>query len=504
MNHFITTALPYANGNLHFGHFFEATIADIYAKYKQTPLISGDDQHGAAITIYCQKNQLNIQDHLKNQYNHHLEQYQKFGIKYSYFGQTSHSFHHELVQYFYSQLISKKLIEIKDVQSWFDINSNQFLPDRYIRGKCPHCHHDNVYPGVCEYCGHEILAKDLLFPQSIFENSQIILKTTKHGFLNSENFYENLKLFLDKNIICDAVKAKLLDEHLKSTKDIDITRDGPYHGIPIPSQDGVILLEQFFYVWFDAPIGYLSFIAQYIQEKEPQLTFNQLLEKLSNISVEHIIGKDISYFHTFFWLNLLDILDLNIVKKIHTHGWITLENGEKISKSKGDSIDLKKFQPEEIDAIRLFFFSNYEDGIEDIKLDFKKAYDFYDTVIIRKFFNIYSRISKIVETKLNGKFNHSDIKLNQIDKCFESFSFKKASQEIILLLNQINQEIQEKQPWKENDLIKLQKICDDFLNRFFALSHFLQIICPSIEEKIILIDPSNIKHILLGKNISNH
>lgn len=504
---FLTTALPYANGNLHFGHFFEAIISDIFAKFNDIPLISGDDQHGAAITIFAAQNKLDLEKHLYHQHLDHLDQYQKIGVHFDHFGETHTSFHQQLVLYCYETLKQKNRIEFKPIQSWFDTQTQQFLPDRYVRGTCPNCNTPNVYPNICDHCGFHFKNEAIVNPISVLSQTPPVLKETTHAFLKTDDFYEYLEKTLNSDLICPSVQLKILDSHLKNNLSIDISRDTPYFGISLPETH----FQQCFYVWFDAPIGYLSFALESINQKHYQqhqhfLSFDELVALIPTLEFHHVIGKDITYFHTYFWLNLLNCLDVPIVSKINTHGWITLDNGEKLSKSNGDKIDLSHFSSQQIDAIRLFFFSIYEDSIQDHVFNLETIQNQYNQVIVGKFFNAYSRISKIIENKLNGSIHTPTEPIKFIFKdSFESeiqnFNFKKAYQILIDWLNHLNQWIQDRQPWKESDPHRLNETCYFVIVQFQCLAHYIKIICPSSTGPLNALDFASIRHQIIQKPI---
>lgn len=499
MNNFITTALPYANGDLHWGHFFESVIADIYAKHKKIPLISGDDQHGAAITLFTEKHNLNITEHLASQYQSHITQYKKLGIDFAYFGKTHSPIHQQLVLHFYQQLKNKGLIFSKKTISWFDSYQEQFLPDRYVRGQCPHCFKENVYPHVCEHCNQYFESDALINPVSSLSNTTPILKETEHFFLNSNSFYSHLEQFCHDLNIHDSVRKKILDKSLNELNEIDITRDLPYFGIQVPDYSLA------FYVWFDAPIGYLSFILEHILSLQPHLSFEEGLDYLKTLSLEHVIGKDITYFHTFFWLNLLKLLDFKLPEKLHVHGWILQTNGEKYSKSNGDKLDLTQFSNEELDAIRFYFASIYDKSIQDNEFSLLKSYEIYNHFIVGKFINIYSRISKLLEKQhissitLSSSSHYSYEQ--EIIESLNQFHLKNTIKFVFSWIDDINFFIQEQQPWKINNQEDFIRICTVALNEFRLISKYVEIICPYLKIKLQAIDYQNIKHIHLSQKI---
>lgn len=503
---FLTTALPYANGPLHVGHLYEAILADIYAKATGAVLISGDDQHGAAITLYTLKNKIDILDHIECQYREHTQQYQQLNVDFDYFGQTHSELHQKLVQHYYNQLKNNGYIFSKSTFSWFDEKAKQFLPDRYVRGACPGCRAPDIFPNVCEQCGLSFEAKDLLNPVSVISNCTPVLKETEHSFLNTTDFYAKLEKLLGQGLICESAKNKVQEPGLHLVTDFDITRDNPYFGIPVPEAK-----EQSFYVWFDAPIAYISFVLEYLQslyreQFSNNLEFSQLLELIPLIKFKHVIGKDIVYFHTYFWLNLLNLLeDRPGVEKIQVHGWIVDDAGNKYSKSAGNSIDLTQFSAQQLDAIRLYFFCVYEEGIQDHNFSHAKAYELYNQFIVGKFVNIYSRISTIVETKLDCAIQEDVVDIQdqsfKIDAYLEKFEFKAAFFAVNDWLAVVNQYIQDNKPWKVENRADLNRICFNALYQFRLITKYIRIICPNLGQKLDKIDYSNIKKQRLSERI---
>lgn len=493
---FITTALPYANGQLHTGHIFEAIVAQVYKENQSqhSVFISGDDQHGVAITLYAKNNKIDETTHIQNQWDKHQKQYEHLAIKYDYFGGTHNEFHQKLVNYFFQKLIKQGKIFKKETLSWFDVKENQFLPDRFVRGSCPHCYSENQYPEICEACGEHFSNTELLNPCSQLSKTRPILKSSLHYFLDTKNFYDNLTLILNQSpdLLCYKAKAKVLDGSLKTQNELDISRDNPYFGIDIVDSEKAT--SQSFYVWFDAPIGYLSFALswiknEYFKAQNIELSFDELTQILPYIKFEHFIGKDIVYFHTYYWLNLLRILELNSVKKIYTHGWIT-QKGEKLSKSqKNANTNLNELNIAQIDALRLYLFSHYENDIQDIDLNEELVWQHYNQVIVAKLANLFSRTSKIVETKLNNQLISTSInnpfinQLSEIQHLINLAQFKEAFQKWVILLNDLNAYFQQSEVWKEVNVEKIKEVCHVCLDSIFQFK-WLKTVCPNLSEII--------------------
>lgn len=487
MKNIITCALPYVNGNLHIGHFFEAVCADIKAKYlnkTQTPcyFISGDDCHGAATTLYCQKHNLNIQNHLEQQYLLHKKSYADLKVDFSLFSKTNTALHQQVVQWCVENILAYekkhqvKLFEVKQVQSWFDSSSGQFLPDRYVKGTCPHCHALGQHPEICESCNIIILPETLLNPVSVLTNEFVSLKSSAHLTLNTQGFYNEIVKHQD--LFHDSIKNKILDSSVCKQPYIDISRDGPYYGIKIKGFEE--LKNQFFYVWFDAPIGYLTFAYEcWLNGRvHTQDHFNLFL---SDCELEHFIGKDIAYFHTYLWINLLKLIHPQIkIKKINFHGWITLDK-VKFSKSKGHQFDLSQFSSQQIDALRLYFFSKHDGSIQDVEFAENEVYDFYNQTVVKGLANFYARSIRISQ-KHNLSLSYSTSLNHNYSDYIKEGSYKK----LYLLLNadlkQLNSEFQSLEIWNETDSEKVQLVLNEFLQRWFDIYQILCLVCPDLNN----------------------
>lgn len=308
-----------------------------------------------------------------------------------------------------------------------------------------------------------------------------------------------MEYFCNLSDIHSSAKKKILDSSLKELKHIDITRDLPYFGINLPNKNLA------FYVWFDAPLAYLSFILEHLSIHHESLQFDELLSLLNDISLEHVIGKDITYFHTFFWLNLLNILDLPLPKKLHVHGWIVQKNGEKYSKSNGDKLDSNVFSHKEIDAIRLYFCSIYDKSIQDNEFSLKSSYELYNQFIVGKFVNIYSRITKIL-SKNNissihlsiSQFNYENKIINELN----DFHLKNALKLLFSWIDDVNQYIQFEEPWKIDNQDLLINVCSKALSEFNLISYYIGLICPNLNNNLKSINYSDIQHTHLTNKIT--
>ena len=487
MNYILSCALPYANGNLHVGHFFEATAADIKSRYykhinKPHIFVSGDDCHGAATTLYCHKNNLDIPTHLEKQYLLHKSSYDALKIGFTNFSKTNTKLHHKVVNWCIENILDygESIFQTKDVLSWFDSSSEQFLPDRYVKGTCPYCGALEQHPEICEACNKAIVPHELIAPVSVLTQKSVELKLTKHLTLNTKGFYDEVKA--NASLLHPSIKNKILDASVEPPKYIDISRDSPYYGIDVSAKYFPDIKNQFFYVWFDAPIGYLTFSFEYWLNGQ-EASKSHLNEFLKNLELEHFIGKDIAYFHTFLWFNLLKTSTHGTaqVKKINFHGWLTLNN-EKFSKSKGHQFDLSKLSSAQIDALRFYFFSKHDGSIKDTEFSENEIYEFYNRVVVNGLANFYARSIKILEkndltitlknTQLQGKYT----------ELLESGNYKKLYELVQYDLSQLNSDFQARILWKEIDKEKIKSDTQIFLDTWYEIYHVLALVCPSLKE----------------------
>jgi methionyl-tRNA synthetase len=507
-NTIITCALPYANGNLHLGHFFEATLADIQSRYltninQPHIFISGNDCHGAATTLYCHKHNLDIQTHLASQHELHKQSYKSLKIGFTKFSQTNSNLHKIVVGWClenvlnYQKKSKRNILATKKVLSWYDSTTEQFLPDRYVVGECPNCHASNQHPEICEDCNHHIEPELLISPKSVLSQQSVVLKESEHLTLNTEGFYN--KLIENKDILHPSIKAKLLDGSLEDKEFIDISRDSPYYGIPINLEPFPQLINQFYYVWFDAPIGYLTFSFEYwLEGKTPtKELFNHYLK---TIKFQHFIGKDIVYFHTYLWINLLDCIlqganvESQVIEKIFVHGWLTLDQ-QKFSKSKGHFFDLSVFSDAQIEALRLYFFAKYDSSIHDIEFSEKEIYEIYNNVIVNGVANFYARTIKLAN-KFDIKivFSKNDLD-SQYQDLLKSGQYKKLYELLNTNLAQLNSDFQEAQLWKDNPLVNKSVLLQIFLNRWYSIFQIYSLVCPSLVNGVENIENNIFFHI---------
>lgn len=479
----ITSALPYANGQLHIGHFFEATIADIKARNMRlnadtkTIFVSGADCHGAATTIYCTKNNLDISEHLSGQHTSFKNSYNRLGISFDNFSKTNTIAHERVVNWCLENILQYekdnniKIFEVREVLNWYDEQKNQFLPDRYIKGVCPHCGAPEQCIEVCEVCSKLIEPYEIKSPHSVESGGQVVLRTTKHLTINCEKFYEQVREQL--SIFPSCVHNKILEQE-SSPPYLDISRDKPYYGIDISGSYFEDLKEQCFYVWFDAPIGYLTFAFEQTGLEFTKSNFDYFLK---NVSFEHVIGKDILHFHSFLWLNLIKfIAPHEIVRNINLHGWLT-EGGKKLSKSNGNSLNLDNYSQSEIDALRLYFFSKNDNTITDIEYSWVEVVKNYNNFFINNFCNFYTRSTKLLEKKnITISLKAKGIYNNFIDKG----DYKKLYILLYKKLKELNSDFQAAKLWEQESASIIEEQISLWLHQWIEIYEVLCLVIPSL------------------------
>ncbi len=520
---FVTTALPYANGNFHIGHIMEYIQADIWVRFQKMQgnavnFVCADDAHGAPIMIAAAKAGLTPQQFVANIAAGRKPYLDGFNIAFDNWHSTDAPENHELARQIYRDLRDipadqgGSLIETKTIEQFFDPEKNMFLPDRYIKGECPKCHAQDQYGDNCEVCGAVYAPTDLINPFSALSGATPVLKHSEHFFFKLSDprcvaFLQNWTQGLD-----ESGKPRLQPEVANKVKewfsvrtnpdgtqseglgDWDISRDAPYFGIEIPDAPG-----KYFYVWLDAPIGYLASLKNLLEKRGQDFD-----AYMANPALEqyHFIGKDIVTFHTLFWPATLHFSGRKTPNNVFVHGFLTVNNGEKMSKSRGTGLDPLKYlslgmNPE---WLRYYLAAKLSARNEDI--DFN-ADDFMARVnsdLIGKFVNIASRaagfLTKRFDGQLTQEFGDTGAALlaevraaaDGIAALYETREFGKATREIMLLADKVNAYVDQNKPW---DLAKdpannvaLHQVCSVLINTFAVITRYLAPVLPSLAEAV--------------------
>jgi len=502
---FVTTALPYANAPLHIGHIMEYIQADVWVRFQrlkgnEVHFVCADDAHGAPIMLKAESEGITPQALVARIAAGRPQYLNGFHISFDHWHSTDSPENVELSQDIYRRLKAAGLIYAKPVEQFFDPVKNMFLADRYIKGECPKCHAKDQYGDACEVCGSVYAPTDLVNPYSSLSGAEPVLRTSDHYFfkLSDPRCAEFLKEWIDAPGHLQAQVANKAREWLEGKADRplgdwDISRDAPYFGIPIPDAPG-----KFFYVWLDAPVGYLASFRRYCELKG--MDFEAFLNAPGTEQV-HFIGKDIIYFHTLFWPAMLKFAGTpyKVPDNIHVHGFLTV-SGEKMSKSRGTGISPLKYlelgmNPE---WLRYYIAAKLNAGVED--LDFNPD-DFVARVnsdLVGKLVNIASRSAGFISKHFGGQLAASlqDPALQaefvaagkHIADLYEARDFAAAIREIMALADRANRYVDDNKPWvlakDPARLADVQAVCTQSLNLFRLLAIYLQPVLPVLVAQV--------------------
>ena len=507
----VTSALPYANGPIHLGHLVEYIQTDIWVRFQklsgnEVHYICADDTHGTPIMLKAQDLNISPQELIQKSHQEHLQDFKSFGVDFSYYGSTDDIENKNLVYDIFEKLKQENLIHIKEIEQFYDNVKNIFLPDRYIKGICPKCGAEDQYGDACEKCGSTYDAINLKNPVSTVTGTEPVKKKTEHYFfkLSSDKCASFLKEFIQSNVMQSEAKNKLAEWFKSGLNDWDISRDAPYFGFQIPGSE-----NKFFYVWLDAPTGYLGTFKKYCKEKG--IDFNEFinadLNKNNKTEMVHFIGKDILYFHGLFWPAILKFSGLKLPTNIFAHGFLTI-NGNKMSKSRGTFITAEKFLASSVDpdSLRYYYAAKLNPSMADIDLNLSDFVQRVNSDLLGKFVNIASRshsfikkyfsntVLKIQQNELTDILKNSQ---NEIKDLYEAREFSKCMKTIMGLADKINYYYDNNKPWElaksETDRIKLHHVCSNTIHYFKILTIFLKPVIPSISKNAeIFLNSSNL------------
>ena len=516
----VTSALPYANGSIHLGHLVEYLQTDIWVRSQkmsgnECTYICADDAHGTPIMLKAQELNITPDKLIANTFKEHVKDFSDFLIEFDNY-HTTHSEENEYFSaYIYNQLKNNGDIINKTINQFYDDKAKMFLPDRYIKGECPKCHAKDQYGDSCEVCGATYSCDEIINPVSTVSDTSPITKETNHFFFKLSSYESFLKSWTSTETTQKEIKNKLNEWLSDGLSDWDITRDDPYFGFKIPGES-----NKFFYVWLDAPVGYIASHKNYCEKESKE--FNEYWDKESNAELYHFIGKDIAYFHALFWPAMLEGSGLRKPTAIFCHGFLTVD-GEKMSKSRGTFFNartyLKHLDPE---YLRYYFASRLTNKIEDIDLSFDDFQTRVNSELVGKIINIGSRCAKFINKDFNNKlaseFNNQDLvenvlsKTNDIVKNYEGRNYSTNIRLVSSLADDVNKYLDEVKPWvkikNENERELVQKICTDGLNLFRILIGYLKPVLPSISNKVESIMNcdsltwSNLKEVSLNTDIT--
>ena len=484
----VTQALPYANAPLHLGHILEAVQTDIWTRFQnlngnECLFFCADDTHGTPVMLKAKEMNITPEKLINDVYKDHKETYDLYGINFTNFYSTHSDENKKFSEEIYIEAKKNNLITKEIVKQLFDEKEQMFLSDRFVKGSCPKCGAPDQHGDNCSVCGASYDVLEIKDPISILSNSEPIKKDSEHIFFDLPKKIDTLREFLKKSNLQTPIKNKLKEWLSDDLKKWDISRDEPYFGFKIPDE-----INKYFYVWVDAPIGYIASMDNWF--KNNNIDTKEVWSPNSNYEIFHFIGKDIAYFHGLFWPALLSSANFKLPNGIFVHGFLTV-NGEKMSKSKGTGILAKNFasicDPE---TLRYYFASKLNDKVEDIDLNFEDYVQKINSDLVGKYLNIASRTSSFLkknENKLSKNIDKDliktliDEKVNVID-LYENRKYSQLVRLIMELADNVNKYINNETPWKK-DLDESVDICSTALNAFKIISIYLNPIIPSLTNK---------------------
>ena len=520
-NILVTSALPYANGSIHLGHMVEEIQTDIWVRVQKLLghnclYICADDTHGTAIMLSAAKNSESPETLIKRMQEEHTKDFQDFQISFDNYYTTHSAENKELAEYIFLKAKEKNLIYKKEIEQFYCEACGIFLPDRLIKGTCPKCKTPEQYGDNCEACSFTYNPQDLIEPYCVECKNKPILKKSTHYFFSISGSSEEIKAWLATDPVRPEIKNKLAEWFTEGLKDWDISRDAPYFGFKIPGEE-----EKYFYVWLDAPVGYMASTLNWC--KGDKALFDQIWGKNSNYEIFHFIGKDILYFHTLFWPGMLKAADFKLPQKIFVHGFLTV-NGQKMSKSRGTFITARTYlnllNPE---LLRYYYAAKLTSSIDDLDLNLEDFVYKINSELINKFINIASRLSKVIEKNFASQLstlepegekllNEAKLAIPGIIKFYEELEYAKATKEIMRIAETANKYINDFAPWeavKTNPELA-QAICTTGINFLKIVSGLLKPIVPvtiaKIEDLLQInpIDFNNITEPVLNQQIKQY
>ena len=488
----VTSALYYANGPLHLGHILEAIQTDIWVRFQklrghECHYVCADDTHGTPIMLKAQSEGITPEALIARVHVEHARDLGDMLIGMDNFGSTHSAETEAVCDRMYRTLREADYIDRRIISQAYDESAKMFLPDRYIKGTCPVCGTPDQYGDSCENCGSTYTPADLKNPLSVVTGTPPVWRESEHYFFRLSAFEPRLAAWVKSGTVQDSVARKLDEWFSQGLKDWDISRDAPYFGFEIPDAPG-----KYFYVWFDAPIGYLGSFTQLCARTG--LKFDDFLEADSPAELHHFIGKDILYFHTLFWPAVLEGAGLRRPTSVHAHGFVTI-NGQKMSKSRGTFITARRYLDSfKAEYLRYYFAAKLGPGIDDIDMNLDEFTTRLNSDIVGKLVNIASRCAGFI-TKSSGGILGSTLPEpdlyaafaaagETIAAAYEGRDTASAIREIMALADRANQYIDLRKPWavakKAGDAGEVQSICTQGLNLFRVLMIYLQPVLPDM------------------------
>jgi methionyl-tRNA synthetase len=517
----VTCALPYANGSIHLGHLVEHIQADIWVRFQKMQgnecfFICGDDAHGTPIMLTARQRNLDPEDLVAQIQKEHQQDFADFMINFDNY-HTTHSIENKILsELIYARLQARGDILVETIQQAYDPKEQMFLPDRYVKGECPKCQAPDQYGDNCEICGATYSPLDLKHPVSVVSGATPIAKESEHYFFQLSHYTAFLQEWLQAGHLQEEVRNKLVEWFTMGLQNWDISRDAPYFGFAIPGAK-----NKYFYVWLDAPIGYMASFQNFC-DKRNDVSFADYWGMDSQHELYHFVGKDIINFHALFWPAMLKGAGFRTPTTIFTHGYLTI-NGQKMSKSRGTFINarqyLKHLHPE---YLRYYFAAKLNQRVEDIDLNLTDFVQRINADLVGKVVNIASRCASFIHKYFAGKLadQYAEPALmasfmqtgDEIGAWYEKREFSRAVRAIMELADKANQYIDAQKPWslikESGNEQQVQAICSMGIHLFRLLMTYLKPILPQTANQaehflnISAMTWENRKESLLGHSIN--
>ncbi len=491
----VTSALPYANGSIHLGHLLEYIQTDIWVRFQkarghQCTYVCADDAHGTAIMLRAEKEGISPEEQIARVKAEHETDFADFQIAFDNFHSTHSEENRELSAAIYKACRDKGHIATRSIKQLYDPVKELFLADRYIKGNCPKCDAEDQYGDNCEVCGATYTPAELKKPYSVISGATPVEKESEHFFFKLPDFQDFLKEWTRSGTLQDEVANKLAEWLDSGLQEWDISRDAPYFGFEIPDAPG-----KYFYVWLDAPIGYMASFKN-LCDRRDDLDFDDYWKKGSEAEVYHFIGKDIINFHALFWPAMLTAADYRTPTAVNAHGFVTV-NGSKMSKSRGTFIKARTYLNHlNPTYLRYYFAAKLSSSVDDFDLNLEDFVQRVNSDLVNKLINIASRTANFIkksggvlsencaeEAMVNDFINAGD----HIAELYEKREFGRAMKEIMTLADRANEYIQAKAPWamskEEGREQEVLDVCSVAVNLFRQLMTYLSPVLPELADK---------------------
>jgi methionyl-tRNA synthetase len=496
----VTSALPYANGSIHLGHLVEYIQTDIWVRFQKMQghtvhYVCADDTHGTPIMLRAEKEGITPEQLIARVHDEHSQDFAGFLVEFDNYYSTNSEENRELASSIYKALKANGKVATKTIEQFYDPVKNMFLPDRFIKGECPKCHAKDQYGDSCEVCGATYNPTELINPFSAVSGAVPVRKETEHYFFKLSECEDFLKTWTRSGTLQPEAANKmnewLGDDSENKLSDWDISRDAPYFGFEIPDAPG-----KYFYVWLDAPIGYMASF-KHLADKTG-LDFDEYWKHDSSTELYHFIGKDILYFHALFWPATLRYSGYRTPTKVFAHGFLTV-NGEKMSKSRGTFVTASSYleHVKNPEYLRYYYAAKLNGTMEDIDLNLEDFVARVNSDLVGKYINIASRTAGFISKRFEGKLTPTDAnpvvaelkaQASVIADSYEQRDFSRALREIMRLADIANGFVAEKAPWvmakDEAQTEALQQVCSDALEMFRLLTLYLKPILPKLAHEI--------------------